>query len=333
MLRKLLPVLCGLALLFSDFKPVSAAPQAAPSTFEVIAAVNTLRASHGLPPYLIDPILMMAAQMQADYLASTPNFGSGHVGPGGTDADARAHALGYPEVPGLDINENWGTLREGDPIETLIFGGWNDSEHMHTMLHDRGQHVGCGIAVSGDRAYIILDVAAFWGDAGLTAQPTTSAFGDSQAGDYKVSQPPNWGGAQYIAPVTKAAAAPDGSITHIVMTGQSLWMIAHHYEVDIEQLRRLNNLGGFDTIYVGQKIMVHPPSPATPSVQTSATFQPPTAESSLADATKAPETTSSPTQTPAPQPAKRDESGWFLAFFGLFGAGVILVVLSLSGKK
>ena len=315
----------ALAIYLSIFTPAIAAPQGAPTAFEVIAAVNALRASHGLPPYDIDPILMMAAQMQADYLASNPNFGNGHVGPGGTDADARAHTLGYPEVPGLDINENWGTLREGDLIETLIFGGWNDSEHMHTMLHDRGQHVGCGVAVSGGRAYIILDVAAFWGDAGLTAQPTSSGYGGSQAGDYKVSQ--------YIAPVTKATASPDGSITHIVMSGQSLWMIAHHYEVDIEQLRQLNNLGDNDTIYVSQKIMVRPPSPATAIVQTTATLQPPTAVSRLADPTSEIETLSSPMPTIAPQPAKKDESGWFLAFFGLFGAGVILVVLSLSGKR
>jgi len=325
MFSKLISIFCGLALFSSIFTPAIAAPQESPTAFDVIAAVNALRASHGLPPYLVDPILMMAAQMQADYLASTPNFGSGHIGPGGTDADARAHALGYPEVPGLDINENWGTLREGDPIETLIFGGWNDSEHMHTMLHDRGQHVGCGVAVSGDRAYIILDVAAFWGDAGLTAQPTSSGYGGSQAGDYKISQ--------FIAPVTKAAAALDGSVTHIVMSGQSLWMIAHHYDVDIDQLRQLNNLGGYDTIYIGQKIMIRPPRPATAIVQATLTLQPPTAESRLADVTSETETFSSPMPTNAPQPAKKDESGWFLAFFGLFAAGVILVVLSLSGKR
>jgi len=326
-------VILTLAAYLSIFTPAVAAPQGAPTAFEVIAAVNALRASYGLPPYDIDPILMMAAQMQADYLASTPNFGNGHVGPGGTDADARAHALGYPEVPGLDINENWGTLREGDPIETLIFGGWGDEQHMHTMLHDRGQHVGCGVAVSGDRAFIILDVAAYWGDAGLTAQPTTSAYGGSQAGDYKVSQPPNGGGAQYIAPVTKATAAADGSITHIVMSGQSLWMIAHHYEVEIDQLRQLNNLGGYDTIYIGQKIMIRPPSPATATVQATAILQPTIAASRQVDPTNEPETLSSPIPTNAPQPAKKDESGWFLAFFGLFGTGVILVVLSLSGKR
>ena len=45
---------------------------------------------------------------------------------------------------------------------------------MHTMLHDRGQLMGVGVAVTEEVAYVILDVAAYWGDAGLTAQPTTA---------------------------------------------------------------------------------------------------------------------------------------------------------------
>src|SRR4030042_5160376 len=159
MSKILLPALMALALLFYPLSTALGAPQKAPSAYDVIAAVNTLRASHGLPPYDVDPILMMAAQTQADYLASTPTFGSGHVGPGGTDADARAIALGFPYVQGLDINENWGMLQEGEPIETLIFRMGGDALHMHTMLHDRGQLMGVGVAVTDEVAYIILDVA------------------------------------------------------------------------------------------------------------------------------------------------------------------------------
>lgn len=329
MLKKLLPPLLASAILLITIIPAFAAPQSAPTPYEVITAVNALRASHGLPPYLVDPILMMAAQGQSDYLASTPGFGDGHVGPGGTDADARAHALGYPDVPGLDINENWGSLREGDPIETLIFGGWNDPEHMHTMLHQLGQHIGAGVSVSGSRAYIILNVAAFWGDAGLTAQPTSSAFGGTTAGEFAISQ--------YIAPVTKAMPAPDGSITHHVLSGQSLWIIAHHYEVEIEQLRQLNNMGTWDTIYIGQKILVQPPMPATPTSNATATSQPTSTPPPLIRSTQASLETLSAQVTPTPpvvnQAQQRDESVWFLLFFGLFGVGVILVVMSLSGRR
>jgi uncharacterized protein YkwD len=329
MLHKSITAICVLAVFLFFISPASAAPLETPTAFEVIAAVNALRASHGLPPYLIDPILMMAAQGQADYLASTPNFGNGHIGPGGTDSDARAHALGYPEVPGLDINENWGTLREGDPIEMLIYGGWNDPEHMHTMLHDRGQHVGAGVSVSGERVYVVLDVAAYWGDAGLTAQPTSSAYGGTSAGSYSISQ--------YIAPVTKATAAPDGSITHIVMSGQSLWMIAHHYEVEIERIMQLNTLGMDDMIYIGQKVLIQPPSPATPTSSATATSQiTPVSQKTTSTADQwenSPSENTRSTSSPVPQSTSRDESGWFLAFFGLFGIGVVLVVLSLSTKS
>lgn len=331
MAKKFLPGLLASALLLITISPAMAAPQAAPTAYEVIAAVNALRASHGMDPYLVDPILMLAAQMQADYLASTPNFGDGHVGPGGTDADARAHSLGYPEVPGLDINENWGSLPEGVPIETLIFGGWGDAQHMHTMLHDRGQHVGAGVSFSGRQYYVVLDVAAFWGDAGLTAQPTSVAYGQTAGEQLFISQ--------YIAPVVQATPAADGSITHIVMSGQSLWMLSHHYAVDIERLRQLNPFVYEDVIFIGQKILIRPASPATATVEATATIptQPPAQQPAerAADPAEPGETAAAQATLPAPAaatPAPRDDSGWFLLFFGLFGAGVILVVISQSGR-
>jgi LysM repeat protein len=232
-------------------------------------------------------------------------------------------------VPGLDINENWCTISVDDPLDTLIYRCWGDDVHMHTMLHDRGQHVGAGVSVSGERVYVVLDVAAYWGDAGLTAQPTTSAYGDTTAGSYRVSQ--------YIAPVTKATTAPDGSITHIVMSGQSLWMIAHHYEVEIERIMQLNTLGMDDMIYIGQKVLIQPPSPATPTSSATATSQiTPVSQKTTSTADQwenSPSENTRSTSSPVPQSTSRDESGWFLAFFGLFGIGVVLVVLSLSTKS
>jgi LysM repeat protein len=305
-----------------------AAPLAAPSPYDVIAAVNALRASHGLPPYAVDPILMMAAQTQADYLASTPNSDNGHIGPGGTDANARAKALGFPFPTGLDINENWGMLHEDESVQSLITGQWSDPEHMHTMLHDRGQLVGAGVGISGDSAYIILDVAAYWGDAGLTPQPTTSAYGENSATQYAVSQ--------YIAPVKIATPSKDGSITHTVMSGQSLWMIADKYKVDVERLRQLNNLGTIDTIYIGQKILIQLPQTPTPTKEvTVAPFSTSSAAIATPRVTLPPTsvrvTTATVKNTTANSP--RNDTIWFMVFFALFGAGVILVILSQSARK
>jgi LysM repeat protein len=323
MSRNLISALLALAFLLYPFATCFGAPRQAPSPYDVIAAVNALRASYGLPPYAVDPILMMAAQGQADYLASTPNFGSGHIGPGGSDSDARAIALGFPYVQGLDINENWGMLHEGESVESLIFGSWSDALHMNTMLHTRGQLVGVGVAVSGDAAYVILDVAAYWGDAGLTPQPTTSAYGENSATQYAVSQ--------YIAPVMTASPSADGSITHTVMSGQSLWMLSDHYKVDIERLRQLNNLGTTDMIYIGQKILIQLPQTATPTK--AITASPPSATVTH-QATLRPtiRQSTSTAKTMDPNPIRND-SGWFLIFFALFGVGIILVVLSLSTRK
>lgn len=272
-------VLTVLMLMFLE-APVLAAPLDVMSGAEVITAVNALRASHGLEPYAMDAILMAAAQGQADYLASKADrVGDGHIGPGGTDADARALALGYPYVTGLDINENWGTLPLDAPIETLIFNGWSDEEHRHTMLHPRGQRAGAGVAVRGGSVIVVLDVAAYWGDAGLTTQPGLGVALDTDGMPAAVLS-------QYIAPVVKAEAAEDGSITHVVQSGQSLWMLSHHYDVPIERLQQLNRLSVSDVIYIGQPIMIRPPGqvnptatpdtpPPTPMPEATATQNPP----------------------------------------------------------
>ena len=231
----------------------AAVPFHALSPYDVIASVNTLRASYGLPLYAVDNLLMLAAQGQADYLASiAPNIGNGHVGLGGTDADARALAVGYQYIEGLDINENWAAIPLNMKIETLIATGWSDEAHMHTMLHERGQHIGVGVAISGPTAYIIVDVAAYWGDAGLTPHPVNSASGANAATVL-----------DFIAPVVLAEPEDDGPVIHLVQSGQSLWLLAHHYEVSVVCLREINRMETNDVIYIGQEILIQLPSPAT----------------------------------------------------------------------
>ena len=325
MLKIILVALITVLMLAGLAGVVRSAPLQAPTAYEVIAAVNALRASYGFDPYLVDSLLMLSAQAQADYLAGYCGDGcDGHTGPGGTDADARALAVGFPYVDGLDINENWATLPENVSVETLIYQVWGDSVHMHTMLHDRGQLVGVGVASAGDQYYYILDVAAYWGDSGLTPQPTSFTYAENAATQQFISQ--------YIAPVIKAEPQEDGSIVHTVQSGQSLWMLAQHYEVDMDSLRRLNGLGTNDTIYIGQKIMIRAPSPATPT----------------GIATKTPAVKQTPSIfvpvtpfTPLPVseiPAEGTDSGlnlsfWFLVFFALFGLGLILIMVGMKGQK
>jgi len=167
----------------------------------------------------------------------------------------RALAVGYPYVEGLDINGNWASIPLAMSIESLIATGWSDDVHMHTMLHEHGQQIGTGVSVSGSTAYIVVDVAAFWGDAGLTPQPVNSASGANAATQQIVSN--------FIAPVVLTEPRGDGSVVHIAQSGQSLWLLAHHYDVSIDRLKELNQMGATAVIYIGQEILIQPPAPAT----------------------------------------------------------------------
>ena len=297
----------------------AAVPFHALSPYDVIASVNTLRASYGLPLYAVDNLLMLAAQGQADYLASiAPNIGNGHVGLGRTDADARALAVGYQYIEGLDINENWAAIPLNMKIETLIATGWSDEAHMHTMLHERGQHIGVGVAISGNTAYIIVDVAAYWGDAGLTSHPANSTTGANAATVL-----------DFIAPVVLAEPEDDGSVIHLVQSGQSLWLLAHHYEVSVVRLRELNRMETNDVIYIGQEILIQLPSPATvtPENQPGMNKVSPTVLNQIIL-----ETSSSPLIEEAEKNQSADMNLYYLLFFAIFGIGLILVVVGIQRR-
>jgi len=300
----------------------AAVPAHALTPYDVIASVNALRASYGLPPYAVDSLLMLAAQGQADYLASiAPNVGDGHVGLGGTDADARALAVGYPYVEGLDINENWAGIPLNMSIETLIATGWSDEAHMHTMLHERGQHIGVGVAISGSTAYIIVDVAAYWGDAGLTSRPVNSASGANTATQQVVLD--------FIAPVILAESGDDGSVIHLVQSGQSLWLLAHHYEVSIDRLRELNQMGANDVIYIGQEILIRLPASATVTPEN----QPGINKASPTEYNQTITETSSPALIKEAEKTRGDDMNlYYLLFFTIFGIGLILVVVGIQRR-
>jgi LysM repeat protein len=81
--------------------------------------------------------------------------------------------------------------------------------------------------------------------------------------------------APVMIPVTKADPQPDGSLTHIVRTGQTMWTIAAVYEVPLDELMQLN--GNNETIYPGDEVVVAPAGTyptLTPTVDPSATAQP-----------------------------------------------------------
>jgi LysM repeat protein len=61
---------------------------------------------------------------------------------------------------------------------------------------------------------------------------------------------------ELIQGIELATPAADGSITHLVKSGQTLWAIAVAYQMRVAQIQFLNNLGQTVVIYEGQKLKI-----------------------------------------------------------------------------
>ncbi|MDO9545194.1 MAG: CAP domain-containing protein, partial [Pelolinea sp.] len=80
-------ILLLLAVVFSTFLPNQQVQSAAPSSYDLLEAINIYRQSYGLSALETNEFLMVSAQIQSDYLGNT--FGSNspsdwHLGAGGT---------------------------------------------------------------------------------------------------------------------------------------------------------------------------------------------------------------------------------------------------------
>ncbi len=240
------------ALVVSMMPKNTQAQPAIQSGSDLLAAVNSLRASNGLPAYSANSILMQIAQAQADYLAATGGS-AGHTGPGGSTPKDRALAAGYPAFL---FSENWQSGNGLSPSGAVsIWQG--DSAHLNTMLSASLVDAGAGVSKSGGTVYYVLDAGASGG--------STGSSGTLPAGTLVAPGTPII--SQYSVPVTLNTPDANGIIYHEVAYGQSLWSIAIAYGTKIEAIKQLNNLGNTE-IYVGQKLIVlkgPTPVPATPT--------------------------------------------------------------------
>jgi LysM repeat protein len=69
------------------------------------------------------------------------------------------------------------------------------------------------------------------------------------------------------APVATPTPRPDGAVVHVVESGDTLFGIALEYNVDVEELRRLNagTLGENDMLSIGQEVVISAASAAAPT--------------------------------------------------------------------
>ena len=257
------------------------APTAQGSASEVIALINDYRAQNGLPAYQQNSTLAAIAQGQADWLASQPmgSVSDVHAGPDGSRPRDRAYAAGYGGGQTIFISEIVKGGYQESAADALAW--WKTSApHNNTMLASTYVEIGAGVATDGtDRWWYVAVTGYIVGGSYPTGVPPVT--GTQQAA------------APVMIPVTKAEPRPDGSVVHIIRTGQTLWTLSAVYEVPLDQIRALN---GFTTgvdgsvsyiIHPGDEIIVKPPGSEPTLVPTK-------------DANITPTFTPVPTSTPLP---------------------------------
>jgi LysM repeat protein len=247
----------------------------------VIALINGYRSGNGLSELAQNSILMSTAQGQADWLISQPmgSVGDVHAGPGGTRPKDRAYNAGYGGGQAIFISE----IVKGGVDETpqSALAWWKTSApHNNTMLSTTYTEIGAGAATDGNGRWWYVAVTGQ--QAGGTYAPSNTAPNAEQPA------------APVMIPVTKADPQPDGSVVHIIRTGQTLWTIAAVYEVPLDQLLQLN--GNNETIYPGDEITVMPPGSMPTLV--------PTEDPNATPTPLPPTATSQPSPTPAPTQAE-----------------------------
>ncbi len=273
--RKVLAAVLTLALLalLGTWRPSPAQAEDCPSA--LIAQVNALRTSHGLPPYQPNPILMAVSQAHSDYQASIQTMT--HIGPDGSHPRDRVRAAGYGGGRTIFVSENiaWGY----NLSPAAVIQMWTeDQPHWNTMMGANYRDIGAGCATDGRGAtYYTIDAAYYVGE----APPPPTQEGGTPAPTATAVLP--------VVPIVQATPNPDGSIIHIVRYGQTLSGIAYVYQVPLADLLRYNNMTLDTTLYPGQKIIVRPPLiTATPTATATAT------------ATDTPTPTPTATATPTP---------------------------------
>ncbi|HEU0294136.1 MAG TPA: CAP domain-containing protein [Anaerolineales bacterium] len=266
---KIRPILIILQLVFLPVLPIPVQadsvhpPAYAITAYDLINAVNALRAAYGLPVYGINSILMFTAQNQAEFMASTGHVT--HSGPGGITLTQRLLAAGYPLAGDLAAGgfraENITSGSEGMAAESAVDGWMGDALHQNTMLSVNLTEIGAGVAVANGRAYLVIDAAR------PVDAPNVPFVGTSVAA-----------GEAPIAPVILSTPNAEGEVIHEVRYGQTLWRLAISYDVKIDDIKRLNGL--FDNIiYPGNRLLIKleatsTPLPATATVSPMATLSP-----------------------------------------------------------
>lgn len=247
-------LLCWASLIPAE--PAYALQSTPPPPADLIAAVNKLRSSRNLPPLKTDPALMSAAQIHATYQASLGYFT--HLGAGGTNETDRALAAGYGNGSAIVCDEAVALAQLATSVDYVVNTIWNDYDHRElVMLNPQFTDAGAGIAEKNGVVYYTLDVCAVQGKGTPSINKTTTA--------------------EIIIPQQTATPRPNGSIIHVVQTGETVWSIALAYQISVDVLIAQNGLSTKSPlIYPNQQLLIRPAFTPTVTPTITRTPRPPT---------------------------------------------------------
>ncbi len=234
-----------------DVPPVSGKAVVQGDAYQVIALVNQVRASYGLPALQANSALMAAAQGHSDYQASIGTVT--HSGKGGSTPLQRAIAAGYGGGAKVYVSENIYSGNKASPSQAVNW--WTgDGIHLQTMINPNATDAGAGVAQNGNTVFYTLLVGYVAGSPG-----SGSIKPPSSGGTKAPTAPP-------FIPIVTSTPNADGSVVHVVQAGQALWNIAAIYKVPLAELLALNGLTENSFIYPGDKILVRK-AEATPTAE------------------------------------------------------------------
>ncbi len=241
----------------------------AQSADDLIFQVNSLRASYGLDPYTVDPVLMTLAQQQSSYQASIHQ--STHSRPDGSAIPVRSENV----CGGIGVNASY-----------CVNNMWTDELHRYTMIGLKSGTVGAGLAESEGNSYYTLMVNSPGEETGLASLVTVSEYEVPIDPDSALRQPDE---------LSTSTPMPDGSIYHTVRANETLWSIALSYNRTIADIQALNGMAEGDTsVSIGQRLLiVYGGTPVADTATPTITPLPPT---------NTPKPTSTATNTPIPLP-------------------------------
>jgi uncharacterized protein YkwD len=320
-----------LALIFLTIIPTISGLAKTDNAYDLIGAVNQLRQANGLPAYQVNGSLMAAAQAHSEYQASIGSIT--HTGAGGSNAKGRAIAAGYGDGATVYVSEN---IAGGNQMsyQQAVQMWQGDSLHLNTMLGGNYTDVGAGVAIAGDRVYFTLDVGYIAGSPG-SGSPVTGS----------TSQPPA-AAANPVQPVVTSTPGPDGSISHKVQSGQTLWAISAIYKVSLPEILAINGFTDNTLIFPGDEILIRSAkitatldatststtSKITPTPRPTRTIAPTIEIQSTELAMQAEQVSSQSNLNPQTAPNKKDPALFLIAALVL-GGSILMVVGNILKKQ